>query len=198
MPAPQVEQPRQDAPISDPGSTLFSRSQYLFQEALTRILNLISVLLSSGNDGQPFISGAGSLGAFGQLNTITAQCTVNTTLTNVLADITGATIQLTTGLWLIRANVYTFYNVTSQGVRVGLNLAGTDLDVQALGYPNPAMVSTLVTATGTDIWTGMMSQEWRVSISGTITAKLRGYKLFNGGAAFAGNTDTTLTAEQIG
>lgn len=132
------------------------------------------------------------------LSTVTVQCTATTTLSSTLADITGATFVLTTGTWLIRAHAYAFYNVNSTGVRIGLNAGGTDVDQQALGYPNPAMVSAMVTATGTDIWQGMMAQEWRLGIGGSVTVKLRGYKLTNAGTAIAGGVDTTMTAERVG
>lgn len=121
----------------------------------------------------------------------TAKCSGALTLTGSLADITGCSVSLTPGEWVV-TGIFDFRVV---GADTGVALQGACVTTGGTATITSAASALLqVPTTGL---TATVAQCWRIVVTATTTAKLQATKSGGGGSSVAG-VQSTITAAFVG
>lgn len=121
---------------------------------------------------------------------VSAQASANLALSTSFQDITGASVSLTPGVWLV-VGAFSFF--ASGAADVGFYARG---QLVTTGGAATVANATAQARFGLDSTTaaGSVAQAWLVTVTATTTAKLQADKTGGAGASTAQQTHTTITA----
>lgn len=122
-----------------------------------------------------------------------AACSGDLTLSTTATDITGCSVSLGVGEWVVTGDFF-FKTVGSD---TGVNLFGILTTTGGTAtVANSGSLAVLNTpTTGLNV---VVSKTWYVQVTSATTARLQGRKSGGGGTSVAGQTHTTITAHYLG
>jgi hypothetical protein len=121
---------------------------------------------------------------------LSAAASASLTLTTSMADVTGASLSLTPGVWRLDGVFYFVASGAGDVGGLGIGQLATTGGTATIALSTSLAVFTFTTATAV----GTVVQTWLVTVTATTTAKLQAQKNAGTGASTCGLLHTTITA----